>query len=184
MFTTTYNPKANGQTERYNRALAAALRAYVSGNQTGCDSYIPTVTFAYNMQVYTTTGIRPFDLVLSRDITFLTIEPPSQPDAAEPREMRKRWSNKIQSLMLEHRLSVQKAQARYKHNFDRRLRKQVYHVEAGSYVFIRQNYRALPTGKRKTSQKLAPKSDGPYFVEKVFPTAAAVQVDDRVECVN
>ena len=77
-FTTTYNPKANGQAERYNRTLAAALRAYVSDNCTDWDIYAPAVTFAYNTQVHSTTGLRPFDLVLSRNIPSLTLEPPAQ----------------------------------------------------------------------------------------------------------
>ena len=41
LFTTTYNPKANGQAERYNRTLAAALRAYVGDNHADWDLYAP-----------------------------------------------------------------------------------------------------------------------------------------------
>ena len=34
------------------------------------------------------------------------------------------------------------------------------------------------------SRKLASRADGPYFVKKVFPTTAAVQIEDRAEFVS
>ena len=124
----------NGQAERHNRTLGAALRAYVGDNQTDWDVYAPAISFAYNTQVHSTTGMRPFDLVLSRDISSLTLEQPPQDEAVEPKQIRKRWLNKLQHLMKQHKLSVQKAQARYKRNFDRRMRAQTYYPEPGSFV--------------------------------------------------
>ena len=181
LFTTTYNPKANGQAERYNRTLAAALRAYVSDNQMDWDIHAPAITFAYNTQVHSTTGMRPFDLVLSRDIPSLTMEARPQEGAKEPRMVRERWLKKLQTLMRAHRVSTGKAQARYKSNFDRRLRNQTYHPEAGSYVYVRRDHTPVSADGERRSRKLAPRADGPYFVKELLPTTAAVQVGDRVE---
>ena len=72
-FTTAYNPKSDGKTERYNSTFASALCAYVEDNLTDWDLYAPAVTFAYNTQVHSTTVMRSFDLVLSRDITSLSL---------------------------------------------------------------------------------------------------------------
>ena len=90
MFTKTYTPKTNGKAERYNRAFVVALRAYFSDNQTDWDLYAPVVTFAYNKQVHSTTEMRPFDVVLSRDVPSLTIEPSPLDNALEPKLVRQR----------------------------------------------------------------------------------------------
>ena len=124
LFSTTYNPKANGQAERYNRNLAAALHAYVSDMQMDWDIYDSATTFAYNTQVHSNTGMRQFDLVLSRDIPSLAMDARPQYGAKEPRMVRERLSKKIGTLMRAPRVSTGKAQARYKRNFDRRLRNQ------------------------------------------------------------
>ena len=183
-FITTYNPKANGQTERYNRTLGAALRAYAGDNHTDWDVHAPAITLAYNTQVHTATGMHPFDLVINREIPSLTIELPPQGEVLEPRQVRMRWLNKLQALMQQHTFSVRKAQARYKRNFDRRLRSQVYYPEPSFYVFVRKDYKKAQTDKDKSSRKLTPRSDGPYFVKRLLSTTAEVQIGDQVEYVS
>ena len=82
--------------------LASALRTYVGDNLTDWDLYTPAVTFAYNTQVDSTTGVRSFDLVLSRDIPSLSVEPPAQAEAVEPRLFQESWLSKLQSLISMH----------------------------------------------------------------------------------
>jgi Integrase zinc binding domain/Integrase core domain len=66
VFTTAYHPKTNGQVERYNRTILAALRAYVAKRQDDWDDYTSAVTFAYNCRVHSSLGMPPFELTLSR----------------------------------------------------------------------------------------------------------------------
>eukprot|EP00171_Calliarthron_tuberculosum_P022257 IDg22257t1 len=66
LFTTTYHPQANGQTERFNRTLLAGLRAFVAEHSDTWNECIGPLAYAYNTQVHRTTGKPPFDLVLSR----------------------------------------------------------------------------------------------------------------------
>lgn len=54
--TSTYHPQTNGQTERFNRTILAALRTYVGENVTNWDMSAQTLTFAYNTQVHSSTG--------------------------------------------------------------------------------------------------------------------------------
>ena len=63
---TAYHPQTNGQTERYNKTLAARLRHYVNEHQTDWDIYVQPLTYAYNAQVHKSTGTTPFSLSLTR----------------------------------------------------------------------------------------------------------------------
>lgn len=72
--TSTYHPQTNGQTERFNRAIISALRSYTAEHISDWYLYAETFTYAYNTQVHSSTGIRPFDLVLSRSPDPLAIE--------------------------------------------------------------------------------------------------------------
>jgi transposase InsO family protein len=66
LFTSAYHLKTNGQVERYNRTILAALRAYVSKRQDYWDEFTSAVTYAYNCRVHSSLGMAPFELVLSR----------------------------------------------------------------------------------------------------------------------
>ena len=65
-FTTTYHPQTNGQVERYNRTIKAAIRSYLDDHPRDWDLYAPTLTYAYNCAPHSSTASAPFELVLSR----------------------------------------------------------------------------------------------------------------------
>jgi transposase InsO family protein len=74
VFYTAYQPHTNGQVERYNRTILAALRAYVVKRQDDWDKYTSAVTFAYNCRVHSSLGITPFELTLSRPPLTLSLQ--------------------------------------------------------------------------------------------------------------
>lgn len=77
--------------------------------------------------------------------------------------------------MLKTKQRLDKAQARYKKNFDKRLRKQYELVTKGNEVF-------LPV-KRKSAKehhhKLAPVAEGPFKVTKADNKTVVIQRSDR-----
>ena len=164
VFTTTYHPQTNGQAERFNRTILAALRHYVADHPRDWDLFTGAITFAYNSQVHRTTNLAPFELVLARAPKSLAVQ--AQPVLEEfnsARQYHLKWQSWLSSLMTTARKSLHKEQARYKRNFDARLRKPAYEVPVGSYVFLRKEF----VDKKESKHKLSPVATGPYRVAEV-----------------
>lgn len=66
-FTTAFHPKANGQTERYNRVLEEMLRMYISPSMTDWATHLATCEFAVNSHEHKATGFTPFYLNYGRN---------------------------------------------------------------------------------------------------------------------
>jgi len=66
-------PKINGLVERYNRTMATQLRHYGADDPSRWHELLPVITMAYNGQPHQSTGITPFELVISRRIPNLTV---------------------------------------------------------------------------------------------------------------
>lgn len=64
--TTSYNPRHNGQVERFNHSLIAILKAVVNKYQTDWDQHINACQFIYRISTSTSTGFSPFLLVYGR----------------------------------------------------------------------------------------------------------------------
>ena len=63
LFITTYHPQCNGQVERFNRTILAALRHYVADHPKNWDLFTDALTYAYNTQVLSSTGVAPFEVI-------------------------------------------------------------------------------------------------------------------------
>ena len=72
LFTTAYHPQCNGQVERFNRFIAAALTAYVKDHQEDWDQHLEAIAFAYRTSVVDAVGDTPFHLVHGRDARLPT----------------------------------------------------------------------------------------------------------------
>ena len=98
LFTTTYHPQTNGQTERFNRTILSALRKFVGDHPTTWDQFTDALTFAYNRQAHSSTGFPPLDLVLSRSPTDLAVET-HELSFKNAKEARMQWANKLKDRM-------------------------------------------------------------------------------------
>ncbi len=65
LFTTMYHLQTNEQTERMNRTLCEALRKFVSERPKDWELYTGIITYSYYILCHESTGMPPFELVLS-----------------------------------------------------------------------------------------------------------------------
>jgi hypothetical protein len=63
LFSTTYHPQTDGQTEVVNHTLSTMLRAILKTNLKWWEEYLPHIEFAYNRSVHSTTKVSPFQIV-------------------------------------------------------------------------------------------------------------------------
>jgi IS30 family transposase len=66
--TSAYNPRTNGQTERFNQILVNILRKYSEDNTSDWHRWIPFVLYSYRARIHSTTGFTPFELMFGRQI--------------------------------------------------------------------------------------------------------------------
>ena len=176
-FTSTYHPQANGQVERFNRTLIAALRHYVLDHPKDWDQFVGALTYAYNTQFHRVTGFSPMELVLSRAPLPLSFK--ARPDLsamANRASAHKRWSFRLRKLLATAAKSQEQAQARYKRDFDRRLRRNAEELVPGMYVFVRREYYPRSDGSTPKRHKLSPVADGAFKVLSV--DESTIVIDD------
>jgi hypothetical protein len=63
LFSTTYHPQTDGQTEVVNRTLSTMLRAVLKKNLKMWEDCLPHIEFAYNRSLHSTTKLCPFEIV-------------------------------------------------------------------------------------------------------------------------
>jgi transposase InsO family protein len=63
LFSTTYYPQTDGQTEVVNRTLSTILRAILKTNLKLWKECLPHIEFAYNRSVHSTTKVSPFHVL-------------------------------------------------------------------------------------------------------------------------
>ena len=63
LFSTTYHPQTDGQTEVVNRTLITLLREIIEKNIRTWEDCLPFVDFAYKRVVHSTTHCSPFEII-------------------------------------------------------------------------------------------------------------------------
>ena len=135
------------------------LRNYVGEHQDDWDLYVGPLTYAYNSHVHRTTRTTPFELVLSRPPPEFSLrradgEIPPTDRGNQRAEFLKTLDSTIQKAYE----SLHRTQARYKRDFDKRIRRINSRLRPGEYVYLNL------TDGGKTSNKLASRAVGPYRV--------------------
>jgi hypothetical protein len=64
--TSSYNPRANGLTERANQSLISALRKHVETDHLSWPHWLDWVLFAYRTRVHSSTNFSPFEILDKR----------------------------------------------------------------------------------------------------------------------
>jgi hypothetical protein len=183
LFTSTYHPQTNGQVERFNRTVLEKLTHYVTSAQDDWDEHVRGVVYGYNCQVHATTGLSPFELVLSRPPAVpILVARPIQSDGKSKPEFLSTFLTQLSRLASKTKEELAAQQQRYKDVYDAHVRVRNKDIEAGDLVFVR-TFSEAPG-----SPKLLVPSTGPYVVEarnerifRVRTPSGIVQVNsDRV----
>jgi hypothetical protein len=66
LFSTTYHPQTDGQTERVNQILEDMLRMHVMHQPRKWEDYLPLVEFAYNNGYQASLKMSPFEVLYGR----------------------------------------------------------------------------------------------------------------------
>ena len=159
LYTSVHDPQTNGQVERYNRTIASMLRNYVNEHQDDWDVYVRPLTYAYNSYVHRTTRTTPFELVINKPpAEFSCRRSSGDVPPAKRGTQRAEFLKTLDATIQKSYRSLQRTQARYRRDFDKRVRWINTRLEPGSFVYLN------PTDGGTTSNKLASPAVGPYRV--------------------
>ena len=174
LFSTSYHPQTDGKTEVTNRSLGNLLRSYVGKNVKQWDLILPQIEFAYNRSMHRTIRKSPFKVLYGLQpigpmklAPHLTIQQFSGDVEVRAKEIKK--------LHEEVRLKIEKKNAKYVEQANKR-RKYV-EFEVGELVWVHLRKNRLPPGK---FGKLKPRVDGPFkIIEKIgeMPTSCSCQTN-------
>lgn len=162
-----FHPQSNGQSERTNQDLEAALRCVVGNNQSNWSNYLAWVEYSHNSLKSSATGLSPFECSLG-------FQPPSFPseemDVAVPsvqahlKRCRKVWRDTHRAL--------QRTTERNRLIADRR-RSSAPQYAPGQQVWLSTKNLPLKT----ESKKLSPRYIGPFkILSLVNPVAVKLQL--------
>jgi len=186
LFTSAYHPQTNGQTERFNRTILAGLRHFIAEDQKDWDSFSGALTYAYNTTVHRATGLAPVDLVLTRPPISLLAEKAESVDfdGVPPSETHRRFIARLESLMATAMPRLQQAQARYKADFDLRVREANQRLRPGQWVFVERETKVRDDDGTAWEGKLYPKAIGPFKILKRGTHVVVLNMDGQRETVS
>ena len=66
IFSTPYHPQTNGQTERWNSSFVTQVAKYCNNDPSNWDTFLPSIAYAYNHDVHSSTRFTPYQLAFGR----------------------------------------------------------------------------------------------------------------------
>ncbi|KAL5731844.1 hypothetical protein ACHQM5_004534 [Ranunculus cassubicifolius] len=173
LYSSSYHPQTDGQTERVNQCLETYLRCMASLAPNRWATWLPLAEWWYNTSHHTATKLSPFQALYGYIPPFHTF--PQQP-ATNNVEVHKFLTERAATFdIIKDNLLF--AKARMKFYADKRRTERVFKV--GDYVYLRlQPYRQHSVSVRR-NLKLAPRFFGPYKItEKIGTVAYRLELPD------
>ena len=113
--------------------------------------------------------------MLSRPPPPLAIKAQPKLKKSSPDEARDKWRHRLSRTLREARDKLDRIQARYKRNYDNRLRKQREHINDDDQVYLRKERR----DEREHRHKFAAVADGPFKVIKATRQTVVIERTDK-----
>ena len=171
--TTAYHPQCDGAVERFNRTLKTILRKHAA--KFGCqwDRFLPGVLWAYRNTPHTSTGEKPSFLLYGVDCrspTEAAFLPTTEVHPMEASDYREELMLSLSSARQLTASCIQKAQGKYKKQYDRKARKST--LRLGDWILVR-----FPQDESGRWRKLSRPWHGPYRVtDRTDPDITCVKV--------
>lgn len=157
-----YTPQTNGQTERLNQELEAALRCVTNHNPAIWAAHLPWVEYAHNSHVSASTGLSPFEASLGYQSPLF---PTEEADLAVPSVQH--HLQRCRNVWTRTREALKKAAARHRQYADRR-RTPAPRYAPEQKVWLAAKDIAL----KVSSRKLAPRFIRPYTIHSIVSPSA------------
>jgi hypothetical protein len=159
--TCAYNPKSDGQVERFNATLESMLSMYIKENQKDWDQYLYLVTMAYRSTIHETTKFTPNKLMLGKEITLPIDLMVGKPTDDEGEAVESVYVQELQEEMVRaHDIARQNARQSnkvQKQQYDRKAYGHIY--EPGDFVWL-----YTPVRQLHRSTKLLRWWTGPFLI--------------------
>ena len=170
--TSGYHPQSNGQTERANQDLEAALRCVCARNPSSWSSQLPWVEYAHNSLSTSATGMSPFMVLYGFQPPLF----PSQEDEVSVPSVQEHL-RRVRRVWREARAALVRSAARNRRMADRR-RAPAPVYQPGQMVWL--STKDLPL--QVDSRKLAPRYIGPFRVVKIInPSAIRLKLPNSLK---
>jgi len=165
---------------RFNKILVKQLTHYVTEHVVTWSRYLSLVVSAYNSQVHGGTGQVPFAFVSSRRLSPVAIERLTEDreagEVVSPRQTKEKFPRRLDSLVPLVREIMEKAQARYKRAFDKRVQSRRESLRVVNWVYVKSH--------ENHGGKLVFKTLGPYHVLKTDGRPLTIESDDGIRTIN
>lgn len=155
--TSAFHPQSNGQTERFNRTLAASLTIFIERNQRDWPEFVQAITFAYNISEHSVTRTSPYEMVFGRQAR-IPIENILGRDVYVDPDNLQSGARSIESIQLMKKLIAASQQAN-KRRLDRRLAKCTF--KEGDVVVVER-----PSRVSGGTHKLSYVYVGPFTIKR------------------
>lgn len=153
-----YHPQSNGQSERANQNLEAALRCVASRHPSSWSSHLSWIEYAHNSLISSATGMSPFMICLGYQPPLF---PEQEEDVAVPSVQA--HLRRCRSVWRTARAALLRTATRNQEMADRH-RRRAPSYQPGQKVWL--SSRDLPI--QVESRKLAPKYVGPFVIDRII----------------
>ena len=160
--TTAYHPQCDGMVEQFNRTLKTMIRKHAARFGAQWDRYLPGILWAYRNTPHDSTGEKPSFLLLGHDCRtpteacYLPTTPAQVGSVEGYREELMISLTSARSLAVQ---AIQKAQERYKRNYDRKATYTTTPMRVGDWVLV-----YMPQEESGPNRKLSRPWHGPFRI--------------------